>query len=346
MAELLRHIDRKRIFSHTLFWCCWIGGFTIIQSFGYGASDYWAWLVYYLVTLPLFIAHAYVIAYWLVPKYFFRNRYLVFAFWVFVLLVLASLGELIISNELIWKLVKPENIQPGNYLNWQNVLINGLGNEYIVIVFLSVKVVHFWTLKLEEKNALVNRKLATEIELLQFQSYPRSVLNVMDRLEKMALEGSAQTSEMIIRLSNLMSTMTATRRTDKILLHREIEMIRSYIEIQRMKLINSLSVNLLIKGELNRIKIPPFLLFQMVEEGFVILEPNQDDSDFTILIKAESNYLLFSMTIWNPEVLKTNFNPTVLENCRKYLSFFYPENHKLMSNFEINFVEITIEIYL
>ena len=280
------------------------------------------------------------------PKYFFRNRYLVFAFWVFVLLVLASLGELIISNELIWKLVKPENIQPGNYLNWQNVLINGLGNEYIVIVFLSVKVVHFWTLKLEEKNALVNRKLATEIELLQFQSYPRSVLNVMDRLEKMALEGSAQTSEMIIRLSNLMSTMTATRRTDKILLHREIEMIRSYIEIQRMKLINSLSVNLLIKGELNRIKIPPFLLFQMVEEGFVILEPNQDDSDFTILIKAESNYLLFSMTIWNPEVLKTNFNPTVLENCRKYLSFFYPENHKLMSNFEINFVEITIEIYL
>lgn len=346
MTGLLRHIDQNRILNHTLFWCSWIVGFTVIQSFGYSASDYWAWLVYYLVTLPLFVAHAYAIAYWLVPKYFFRNRYLVFAFWIVVLLVIASVGELIISNGLIWKLVKPENIQPGNYLNWQNVLINGLGNEYIIIVFLSVKVVRFWTLKVEEKSALVNRKLATEIELLQFQSYPRSVLNVMDRLEKMALEGSPQTSEMIIRLSNLMSSMIATRRADKILLHREIEIIGSYIEIQRMKLINSLPVNLLVKGELNSIRIPPFLFFQMVEEGFVLLEPNHENSDYTILIKAEQNYLLFSMTIWNPDELKTKFNPTVLENCRKYLSFFYPETHKVMSNFEINFVEITIEIYL
>lgn len=346
MTELLQHIDQNRILNHTLFWCSWIGGFTVIQSFGYGISDYWAWLVYYLVTLPLFVAHAYVIAYWLVPKYFFRNRYLIFAFWIVALLVVASLGELIISNGLVWKLVKPENIQQGNYLNWQNVLINGLGNEYIIIVFLSVKVVHFWTLKVEEKSVLVNRKLATEIELLQYQSYPRSVLNVMDRLEKMAKEGSPQTPEMIIRLSNLMSSMIATRRSDKILLDKEIEMIRSYIEIQRMKLINSLPVNLLVKGELNSLKIPPFLFFQMVEEGFVILEPNQENSDYTILIKAEPNYLLFSMTIWNPEELKTKFNPTVLENCRKYLSFFYHENHKVMSNFEINFVEITIEIYL
>lgn len=346
MTDLLRHIDHKRIFNHTLFWCSWIGGFTVIQSFGYGVADYWAWLVYYLVTLPLFVAHAYSIAYWLVPKYFFRSSYLVFSFWIIVLLVIASLGELIISNELIWKLVKPENIQQENYLNWQNVLINGLGNEYIIIVFLSVKVVHFWTLKLEEKSALVNRKLATEIELLQYQSYPRSILNVMDRLEKMALDVSPQTSEMIIRLSNLMSSMTATRRTNKILLHKEIEMIRCYIEIQRMKLINSLPANLLVKGELNSIRIPPFLFFQMVEEGFVILESSQENSDYTILIKSEPNYLLFSMTIWNPDVLKTNFNPTVLENCRKYLNFFYAENHKVISNFEINFVEITIEIYL
>jgi hypothetical protein len=341
----LKHIDQKRIQWHILFWCIWVGGFTMLQSFGYGIEVFWAWLVYYLITLPLFVAHAYAIAYWLVPKYFFRSRYLIFSCWIFVLLILSSIGELWLSNELIWEMVKPEYIQQGNYFNWQNVLINGLGNEYIVIVFLSVKVIRLWNSKILEKTELLNRKLATEIELIQYQSYPRFVINVIDRLEQLAISGSSQTSEMIIGLSNLMNSMVTFRRADKILLYKEIEIIRSYIDIQQLNFQEGLILNFNVSGEPVDISIPPFLFFRLIEEGFSLLETNQSNSEYIILMKPEPNYLLFSMTLWNPDVFEKNYSQAVLDNCKKYLSYFYPESHKVNSNFETNFVEITIEIY-
>lgn len=344
MNELLIHIHKKRFALHALFWFIWIGLFTLLQSFGYGASEYRAWLFYYLVTLPLFMAHAYAVAYWLVPRYFFQNKYLLFSCFILGFLILSSMIELFLSNEIIWKMVKPGNIQQGHYLNWQNVLINGLGNEYIITVFLAIKVVRLRDSKVIEKTEMVSRKLSAEMELLHYQSYPRFVLHVMERLEQSAVKGAAQSSEMIIRLSNLMSHMIETRKAEKILLYKEIEMIKGYIDIQRMKLARELKVNVNVKGELNTIRIPSFLFFQLVEEGFSVMETEPEHSDYSLSIRINQNHIHFSMVLWTPEQFKAGFNPVVLENCQKYLNYFYVGNHKLKSNFEVNFVEITIEI--
>lgn len=99
MTDFSIHIDKKRMAQHTIFWMCWIFGFTFIQSFGFGINDFVAWLFYYLVTLPLFVAHTYLIAYWLVPACFFKHRYWLFAGWIIALLIIASVFELVISNE-------------------------------------------------------------------------------------------------------------------------------------------------------------------------------------------------------------------------------------------------------
>jgi hypothetical protein len=346
MTDYSIHINKKRITLHSIFWLCWILGFTFIQSFGFGIPDFGAWLFYYIVTLPLFIAHTYLIAYWLVPVYFLKKRYWLFTGWIIVLLSIFSVFELVVSNELVWKHVKPMNVQPGNYFGWQNILINGLGNEYIIIVFLSVKVVRFWNSKVGEKTELLNQQLSNEIELLKYQSYPRFILNVTDKLEALAQKHSTKTPEMIIRLSNLMNSMFTGEKSDKILLQKEIELISSYIEIQRMGFPIGYDVNFQVSGDLNGLRIAPFLLFQLVEEGFVVLGDFSEKTDFTIFIKAEPHCLLFSMTLWNDQLLNLRFNPEVMENCRKYLAFFYPENHQVQTNFEINFIELSVEIKL
>jgi len=247
---------------------------------------------------------------------------------------------------MVWKLMKPENIQPGNYWSGQSILINGLGNEYIIIVFLSVKVIRFWNSKIGEKTKLTSQKLQTEIELLHYQSYPRFILNAMDRLENMAEAKSPQTSEMIIKLSNLMTNMLTGRKSDKIAIQKEIDLIRSYVEIQRIGFPETRQLEFLINGNLNGITIPPFLFFQLVEEGFLVLEDFSEQTEFTILIKAEPNYLMFSMTIWNADTVLKPFNTGVIDNCRKFLEYYYSGNHKLISDLEINFVNVTIELYL
>lgn len=346
MTEYIINMAENRLAKHAVFWLIWIISFTVIQSFGFGISDYLSWLVYYLVTLPLFMVHTYVIAYWLVPKYFFKHRFIFFSVWILGLLIVSSVLELLISNEMVWKLMKPKNIQPGNYLNVQNILINGLGNEYIIIVFLSVKVIRFWNSKIGEKTKLTNQKLQTEIELLHYQSYPKFILNAMDRLENLAEAKSPQTSDMIIKLSNLMTNMLAGRKSDKIAIQKEIDLIRSYVEIQRIGFPETRQLEFQVNGNLIGIAIPPFLFFRLVEEGFLVLEDFSEQTEFTILIKAEPNYLLFSMTIWNAETMLKPFNTVDVDNCRKILEYFYSGNHKLISDFEITFVKVTIELYL
>lgn len=346
MAEYLINRDKRRVVNHAIFWLIWIISFTLVQSIGSDISNYVSWLVYYLATLPLFMLHTYIIAYWLVPRYFFNHRFVLFSVGVLLLLIIASVFELLISNEIVWKLMNPESIQQGNYLNLPNLLINGLGNEYIIVVFLSIKVIRFWNSKVGEKTTLMNQKLLTEIELLQYQSYPRFILNAMDRLENLAETKSPQTSEMIIKLSNLMTNMLAGRNSAKIPVQKEIDLIRSYVEIQRMNLPEKCKLEFLTSGEVNGLDIPPFVFFQLVEEGFLVLDNFSENADMTILIKAEPKYLLFSITIWNDEALLRPFNTVVLDNCRKFLNYFYSESHKVISNFEINFVDVALEIYI
>ena len=63
---------------HTIFWLTWVVSFTIIQSLGFGIDQYFIWFMYYVVTLPIFIIHTYLIAYWIVPNTFFKGKYVCF----------------------------------------------------------------------------------------------------------------------------------------------------------------------------------------------------------------------------------------------------------------------------
>lgn len=327
-----------------MFWLTWVAGFTIIQSFGYPGDFYRSWTIYYLGTLPLFVAHTYLIAYWLIPRYFFQQRFGMFAALVFAFLVIASVLELLLSNELIWKLTRPEFVQAGNYFSLSNILINGIGNEYIVVVFLSIKVVKYWNSKKGEEAELQNRKLAGEIEWLKLKSYPRFFLNVIQRLENLATQSPDQTPEMIVRISAMLSHIPSVPQ-NRILLHTEVEIIKRYLEIQRLSFWENRRINLISTGNLKRHPIPAFLFFQIVDEGFCIVENFQHPTDFNITVRAEERYVLFSMNIWTQDAFIRKYDQSIVENSRKYLSYFYPDNYRLISNFEVNFVELTIEIY-
>src|SRR5690554_2764000 len=94
-----KHIGKQRMVLHTGFWLAWVVSFTVLQSLGQGIETFSIWLRYYVITLPVFIGHTYLIAYWLVLYTFYKNRYGLLIMGVLVLLPVFSIIELIISNE-------------------------------------------------------------------------------------------------------------------------------------------------------------------------------------------------------------------------------------------------------
>ena len=68
-SDLLSKLDQRRGLRHLLFWFVWVVGFTFIKSFGESMDIYLGWFSYYLITLPIFVAHTYLVAYVLVPLF-------------------------------------------------------------------------------------------------------------------------------------------------------------------------------------------------------------------------------------------------------------------------------------
>ena len=78
IGERLSSLEQNRTLRHILFWVCWVVGFTFIKSFGRPFEIYLGWFSYYLLTLPIFVSHTYLVAYVLIPGFFNKKYYLIF----------------------------------------------------------------------------------------------------------------------------------------------------------------------------------------------------------------------------------------------------------------------------
>ena len=187
MVRSIFNIFSNRTARHLLFWALWVLGFTVIQSFGKPLHYYFAWFSYYMVTLPLFVVHTYLIAYWLLPVFWKKGRYLSFIFLFLFLYLFFSVIELVVSNEFIFKWFPTGTELLENYLTPGHVLVSGLGNLYIVFVFLAAKSVRDAYLAREEREKYDLIKLEEQYKLTNNRLQPGLLLFSMDQIFDMAI---------------------------------------------------------------------------------------------------------------------------------------------------------------
>ena len=118
MKDWYHHLIHRRVTRHILFWTAWVLGFTFIKSFGMPLSIYAGWFVYYIVTLPIFVLHTYLIVYWLIPAYFRMKKYLLFSVFFIILFFMFSVLELVVSHEFIFKYFETGTRIIENYLSF------------------------------------------------------------------------------------------------------------------------------------------------------------------------------------------------------------------------------------
>jgi hypothetical protein len=103
MIPYLEQLLRKRIYRHVLFWMFWVFGFTFIKSFGQSFDAYFGWFSYYVITLPIFMGHTYLVTYLLIPRFFTRKGMPVFILLFLGLFYGISVLELLVSHEFIFE---------------------------------------------------------------------------------------------------------------------------------------------------------------------------------------------------------------------------------------------------
>jgi two-component system LytT family sensor kinase len=122
------------------------------------------------------------------------------------------------------------------------------------------------------RRSLATARLQAELTRAQLQTMkaqlqPHFLFNTLNTISVLITENPAKANRMILLLSDLLRQTLETSQADEVTLKRELELLRAYVEIQRMRFRRRLSVSYDVNADILEAKIPHFALQPIVENA-------------------------------------------------------------------------------
>ena len=322
MNELPYPMDHKRITRHILFWLAWVFGFTFIKSFGMSIAIYSGWFIYYIVTLPLFVSHTYLIVYWLIPAFLQKRRYVGFSVFFLLLFYLFSVLELVISYELVFKYFSSGSEIPESYLGFGNVLINGLGNFYIILVFMAARSIRIWNIGEEKKKKTARDKLALQVDKAISKVQPKLLIYAVNYIEKLAEKSPEKATRAIALTSEILNEVMIYNGQRYQVIEKEVALIKKLVDLITIFKDTKPDVEFFLSGDPSRIQFPSLILFSFVEMIFRQFDQTEIP-ELNIEISGFSDMATIQVLIEKPE--KTGDEIYGCEELLKHFEQIYPD---------------------
>ncbi|AKQ45643.1 histidine kinase [Rufibacter radiotolerans] len=211
-------------------------------------------------------------------------------------------------------------------------------------------------MKGKEEVAVLQKELGTSnanLDFLRSQINPHFLFNALNTLYGTALqENSDRTAQGIQMLGDMMRFMLHENLQQKILLSREVEYMRNYIDLQMLRISTSPNIQIQTKIEdvIDDKFIAPMLLIPFVENAFKHGISLKNQSWIKITLHCDQNKLYFD--VYNSAHAKTDNDPEKnqsgigLVNVKQRLALLYPGKHELIirNTPEEYFVHLTLQL--
>ncbi len=185
------------------------------------------------------------------------------------------------------------------------------------------------------RKQMENDKLANELKFLKAQINPHFLFNTLNNLYYLAYSHSANTTEVIAKLSQMMRYMIYDSNYPKVPLTKEIEYMQNYISLERLRLNNEVPIDFIIEGNVEHILVTPLIFITFLENAFKHgVSANTSGSWVKIYFRVRDNEIIYSvenskLKNTSSEVEKSGFG---LQNLQRRLELSYPGGYKLNSN--------------
>lgn len=175
-------------------------------------------------------------------------------------------------------------------------------------------------------------KLQSEISQMKSQINPHFLFNTLNNIYGLALDKSAKTPEIILRLSKMMDYMLNESSDMFVYLNKDIDNVRDFVEMERIRNGNKGEIKLDVQGKIGTQKVAPLLILPVVENAFTHgLSGIVEGAFVHIFIKVEG--LAFEMKVNNNYMEKKEQLPghgLGLSGLKRRLELFYPNKHELV----------------
>jgi two-component system, LytTR family, sensor kinase len=146
----------------------------------------------------------------------------------------------------------------------------------------------------KEVEKLEKHNVKTELELLKAKINPHFLFNTINNIDGLIAKEPAFASKYLNQLCDLLRFMVYEANSDKIALVDEIDYIKKYVELQRIRSANPNFVNLSISGEILEQKIPPMLFISIVENAFKYVVGKSKDKAIDMIFDISSSAVEFT----------------------------------------------------
>lgn len=345
----------QRLYRHIVFWLS-LYVFSMLTYFHdfLEKIGFKKWIVlemvekfYHIVTQMLF---CYIVLYLLLPVFFYRKKYIAFAASCFITsLVIFFLYYLehIYLFKAIHAYVGLIKYRPPGVIYWFTFISFITYFPVSTGLAIVIKMIKNWYNKQMENERLIRENVSAELQLLKAQVHPHFLFNTLNNIYSFTLDKSPRSTVLIKKLSGTLHYMINDCEAALVPLGKEIEMIKDYMELEKVRYGKRLQMKMEIKGQMENKMIAPLLLIPFIENSFkhgtsqVLEQPW-----IRLFINVNKGSLLFQLSNSKPSspVKRPAKSGIGLNNVSKRLELLYPKRFKLNVESNEKVFAITMQI--
>jgi LytS/YehU family sensor histidine kinase len=211
------------------------------------------------------------------------------------------------------------------------------------VILLGVAI-HFTRRSLAQQRT----SFETRLKLLRNQLHPHMLFNSLNTIYGLSLQQSDKTPGLILNLSNMLDYMLYQCDTDKIILKKEIEFLKNYIEIEKHRFSEDLHLNIEWPEGDDQYLIAPLLLLPIVENCFKHTRHIRDISPEIYIECLIRNGKLHFVTrnSYRKNEKSSETEGIGIRNLKERLALLYPGKNDLKNSIQNNqyIAELILEL--
>lgn len=289
----------------------------------------------------------YLNRYWLIPKLFFNRRYVVFGLVALLqLMFVAGLPLYLIQHHPGHHDHKPAPAMADGTVHAPSGPNPGAvpkpGPPRSAINFFELRhggLFFLTTLGFTLMMSLHGRwreaqkeKLVAELSLLRAQVNPHFLFNALNGIYALSLENAKETPNALLMLSSMMRYALTDAAEALVPLNKEVEYLQNFVALQRLRLGDTVEIELDIAGDWQGRLILPMVLITFVENAFKHGVDPEVDSRIWIQLHLQEDGEILHFACRNLRILLPEVQEGYglgLDNARKRLALTYPGRHTL-----------------
>ena len=326
MKHTDEHLRYVEILIHVIGWGI-VFGFPVLMMNRSGMGITWGEYLRHGCVVPLsFLVVFYVNYFVLIPHYLFAGRMRTYIIYNVLLVVAVLLGGYVWQELafLLDKLRLPRHIGPPR---WVFIARDAFSMVLTVGLCAAIRLSRRWAQTEEARREAEKSRAEAELKNLRNQLNPHFLLNTLNNIYALIAFDADKAQAAVQELSRLLRHVLYENQQRTVGLDREMDFIRNYIELMRIRLAANVRVETQFDiPDGSRTQIAPLIFISLIENAFKHGISPTEPSFIRILFSEENGEIRCDITnSYHPKTGEDKSGSGIgLEQVRKRLELSYP----------------------